>query len=312
MRGDKVDCARFFNKIDIPIRMFVRQHPGLPRGNDRDDFCPAVVFFEKAVDKLRKGGVSHLCRLIVKSENVFGSAQLRHRPRVDVFVRAMELNKRVIEREAFFERLVGNRAAVELNRVAHGEVEERRTVLRGPCAAVEESRPVVELHLLEFVGMREHLPKLRFERSGDLLWRPRRHLVLRGFVVELRRCSASPSPAAGVLLVGVSEMELQHGLERTRLRVDGRGERGEPFVGTRLAVGELLHRVFADEERTRGVRPAPCLRRLALDLLDLVRDGARQILPLRRLDVWRQRHLVVHAKILPKTTQPYQPQGPRR
>ena len=58
------------------------------------------------------------------------------------------------------------------------------------------------------------------------------------------------------------------------------------MVRTRLAVGELLHRVFADEERTRGIRPAPGLRRLALDLLDLVGDGARQVLPLRRLDVF--------------------------
>ena len=134
--------------------------------------------------------------------------------------------------------------------------------------------------------MREHLLELRFERSGDLLWRPRRHLVLRRLVIELRGSRASPSPAVGVLLVCVREMELQHSLERSGLRVDGRGERGKPLVRTRLAVGELLHRVFAHEERARGVRPVLGLRRLALDILDNVGDGARQILPLRRLDVF--------------------------
>ena len=147
--------------------------------------------------------------------------------------------------------------------------------------------------------MREHLLELRLKRSGDLLGRPRRHLALRGFVVELRRKRASPSPAVGVLLVGVREVELEDGLERTGLRVDGRGERGKPFVGTRLAVGELLHRVFADEERARGVRPALGLRRLELDLLDLVRDGARQVLPLRRLDVFPRLFKVVFCHCRP-------------
>ena len=79
----------------------------------------------------------------------------------------------------------------------------------------------------------------------------------------------------------MGEVELQHGLERSGLCVDGRGECGKPLVRTRLAVGELLHRVFADEKRARGVRPALGLRRLALDFLYLVRDCARKALPLR-------------------------------
>ena len=264
--------------------VFIAQNAGLDRCRVCGGFRLALVLFEESVKESGKRLVSRLRRFFIESADILRTLYLRHRASVEIAVRAVELDKCVVERETPFERLVGNRAAVELNRVANGEVEERRTVLRGPCAAVEEHRPVVEFHFLKFVRMREHLLELRFERRGNLLGRPRRHLVLRRLVIELRGSRAAPAPPTRVLLVGMREAELEDGLERGWFRVDGRGERGEPVGG--LFVRKLLHRVLADEKRARGVRPAPGLRRLAFDILDNIGDGARQILSLCRLDVF--------------------------
>ena len=192
--------------------VFIAQNAGLDRCRVCGGFRLALVLFEKSVKKSGKRLISRLRRLFIESADILRASYFRHRSRVEVPVRTVELDKRVVERETFFERLVGDRPAVELNRVVHGEVEERRTVLRGPCAALEESRPVVKLHRLEFVRMGEHLGELRLERRGDLLGRPRRHLVHRSRVVELRWSRAAPAPPARVLLVCVGEVELQHGL----------------------------------------------------------------------------------------------------
>ena len=192
--------------------VFIAQNAGLDRCRVCGGFRLALVLFEKFVKKSGKRLVSLLLRLFGESADILRASYFRHRSRVEVPVRTVELDERVVKREPLFERLVGDRPAVELNRVVHGEVEERRTVLRGPCAALEESRPVVKLHRLEFVRMGEHLGELRLERRGDLLGRPRRHLVLRRFVVELRRRSAAPAPLARVVLVCVREVELEDGL----------------------------------------------------------------------------------------------------
>ena len=294
MSRDKVDCVRFFYKIDISVRMFVRQHPGLPRGNNRDDFGLAVVFLEKAVDKLSECGASRLCRLVVKCEDVLGPVQLGHRTGVELAVLLVERDERVVERKPLLERLVGDRRAVELDCVAHGKIVKRGAVGLGVCAGAEEHNPVRELLFLQLVGIGEDLLELRLKGGGDLLGRPRRHLVLRRVVVELRRGRAAPAPAARVLLVGVGEVELEDGLERRGLGVDGRGERGQPVGG--LLVGKARHRLLADEERTRGVRPALGGNRLALDFLDLVRYGARQFLLRRRIDLFPRPFEVIRAK----------------
>ena len=279
--------------------VFIAQNAGLYGCCVCGGFCFAVVILEESVYKLLELCIPRLLRLFIERPDIFRALDLRHRPRVDVSVRAMELDERIVESEAFFERLVGNRRSVERDGIAHGKIVKRGAIGFGVGSGIKERRPVRDLLFLQLVGKGEHLLKLRFKGRRNFLRRPRRHLVLRGFVVELRRSRASPAPAVGVLLVGVREVELQHSLERSGLRVDGRRERGEPFVGTRLAVGELLHRVFADEERARGVRPALGLRRLALDLLDLVRDGARQVLPLRRLDVFPRLFKIVFCHCCP-------------
>ena len=268
------------------------QEPGLGGRAEGDGLRPPLVAREEVVEERLERRVALLLRLLVERADVFRALQLRHRERVEVAARVVERDQAAVEREALLERPVGDALAVEVDRVAHREVEERRAEGFGQRPGIEERLPVREALRLERLRAGEDLLELRLERRGDLLRRPRRHLVGRSVVVELRGGRAAPAPLARVLEVGVREVQLQDGLQRRRLRVDRRGEGGEPVGG--LLVGELGHRLLAHEERARRVGPALGGDRLALDLRDEVRDRARQVLPRRLVDLLPCRVEVEH------------------
>ena len=261
----------------------VAQEIGLGGRAERDGLRPPLVAREEGVEERLERRVALLLRLLVERADVFRALQLRHRERVEVAARVVERDQAAVEREALLERLVGDALAVEVDRVAHREVEERRAEGFGQRPGIEERLPVREALGLERLRAGEDLLELRLERRGDLLRRPRRHLLRGGLVVELRRRGAAPAPPARILEVGVREVQLQDGLQRRRLRVDRRGEGREPVL--RKVVRELGHRLLAHEERARRVGPALGGDRLALDLRDEVRDRARQVLPRRLVDL---------------------------
>ena len=224
--------------------VLVSQNLRLRGRAEGDGLGLALVAREEVVEEGREIGVALLLRLLVEGADEFGAVQLGHCEGVEVAVLLVELNQLVVEGETLFARFVGDVLAVEPDGVADGEVEEGRAVGCGDVAMVEKRNPVQELLRLEVVREGEDLGELRLQRPGDFLRRPRRHLVGGGFVVELRGGRAAPAPAAGVLEVGVGEVELEDGLERRRLGIDRGRKGGQPVRG--LFIGELRHRLLAD------------------------------------------------------------------
>ena len=254
------------------------------RGGDCNHFSLAVVFLDKAVEELFKCGITLLFRLLVKGLNVFGTVDLGKGASICVSVGNVERYERIIQRNILFESPVGEKIPVKWHGVAHGKIVKRGAIGFGVGSGIKERRPVRDLLFLQLIGKGEHLLKLRFKGRRNFLRRPRRHLVLRRNIVELRRHRSTPTPAARDLLVGMGKVELEDGLERSGLRVNRRGKGGQP-VGC-LFIRKLLHCPLADEKRPRRIRPALRRRGLALDFLYLVCYCARQIFPLRLRDLF--------------------------
>ena len=98
--------------IDLGVRRLgahtsLLQHYGLFRRAEGDDLRLALVTLDKGDEEPFIACIAFLLRLLRKGADVFGAVQLGHGKGVEVAVGLVELDKTVVEGDAFFKGFVG-------------------------------------------------------------------------------------------------------------------------------------------------------------------------------------------------------------